>query len=383
MQRSISFQVIIFAIIRIVFNTIHRMIYPFLGIFSRGLGVDLSTLSLALTGRSIIGGIGPLLAAVADNRGRKFGLLLGVIFFTGGVSIVVVWPTLLTFFLALVLSTLGKYIFDAAMQAYLSDQIPYHRRGTALAVTESGWSLSFILGMPFVAFLISRGNWLTPFQIFSLLGALILILVLWIITKDPHPKKRPIPAWVNIGMVLRYPPALAGFAVGILASTANEVINLVFGIWLSDSFGLHLIALGGASAVIGAAEFGGEALVAGFVDKRGKKRAIGLGLTLNSLAALALPLLGVTTSGALIGLFFFYITFEFTLVSIIPMMTEIMPSARAAVMALNISGLSIGRALGAFIAAPLFARGLFWSAGMAIVFNLGALFALRWVNEAK
>jgi len=383
MQRSISFQVISFAIIRVVFNTIHRMIYPFLGIFSRGLGVDLATLSLALTGRSIIGGIGPLLAAIADSRGRKTGLLLGVIFFTSGLGIVVVWPTLLTFFLALGLTTLGKYIFDAAMQAYLSDQIPYQRRGAALAVTESGWSLSFILGMPFVAFLIARGDWLTPFQIFSVLGALILILILWLIPKDQLPEKRAKSTWKTISTVLRYPPALAGFAVGILASTANEVINLVFGIWLSDSFGLHLIALGGASAIIGAAEFGGEALVAGYVDKLGKKRAIALGLTLNGLAALALPLLGVTASGALIGLFFFYITFEFTLVSIIPMMTEIMPTARAAVMALNISGLSIGRALGAFIAAPLFARGLFWSAGMAIVFNLAALIALRWVKEAK
>jgi len=65
------------------------------------------------------------------------------------------------------------------------------------------------------------------------------------------------------------------------------------------------------------------------------------------------------------------------------MMTEIRPSNRAAVMALNISGLSIGRALGAFIAAPLFAQGLYWSAGMAVVFNLGALLALRWVHEAK
>ncbi|MEN8173320.1 MAG: MFS transporter, partial [Chloroflexota bacterium] len=246
MKRAISIQVLIFAIIRIVFNTIHRMIYPFLGHFSRGLGVDLATLSLALTGRSIIGGIGPLLGAVADSRGRKIGLLLGAITFTGGMIVVVVWPTLPAFFLALVLTTLGKYIFDAAMQAYLSDQIPYQRRGTALAVTESGWSLSFILGMPFVAFLIARGNWLTPFQIFSLFGVLIIALVLWMIPNDPVSEKDAVSIWVNIGEVLRYPPALAGFAIGILSSTANEVINLIFGIWLSDSFGLHLIALGGA-----------------------------------------------------------------------------------------------------------------------------------------
>ena len=237
--------------------------------------------------------------------------------------------------------------------------------------------------MPLIAFLISRGNWLTPFQVFAILGFLIFILIFWLIPKDQPPQKRSVSFWKNLAKVLRYSPALSGFAVGIFISAANEIINLVFGIWLSDSFGLHLIALGGASAVIGIAEFGGEALVAGFVDRLGKKRAIIIGIALNSIAALVLPYLGVTITGALIGLFFFYITFEFTLVSIIPMMTEIMPETRASVMALNISGLSIGRALGALLAAPLFAHGLIWSTGMAVFFNLAALVALRWVHDVK
>ena len=71
-------QLALFAFIRTIFNTAYRMAYPFLGVFARALGVDLETMSLALTARSLGGGIIPFIAPLADSRGRKFGMLLGL-----------------------------------------------------------------------------------------------------------------------------------------------------------------------------------------------------------------------------------------------------------------------------------------------------------------
>ena len=142
----------------------HRMVYPFLTVFSRGLGVDLTALSLALTFRSLSGTIGPLFATIGDSRGRKLTMMLGLGLFTAGTSVVVFWPTFPAFVAALVMTTLGKYIFDPPMQAYLGDRVPYARRGRVLAVTELGWSLSFIVGIPLMGFLISRWGWLSPGQ---------------------------------------------------------------------------------------------------------------------------------------------------------------------------------------------------------------------------
>jgi predicted MFS family arabinose efflux permease len=140
--------------------------------------------------------------------------------------------------------------------------------------------------------------------------------------------------------------------------------------------------LGAASAVIGLSELCGEGLVAAFVDRLGKPRAIGLGLVANCLAAVALFFLGHTVTGALVGLFFFYISFEFTLVSVIPMMTEVLPSARATLMAFNVASLSLGRALGDLLAPRLYLWG-FWSIVLgAVAFNLLALLALRKVKTA-
>jgi predicted MFS family arabinose efflux permease len=152
---------------------------------------------------------------------------------------------------------------------------------------------------------------------------------------------------------------------------------------------LKIAALGAASAVIGFAELGGETLTAAITDRLGKARAVAGGVLLNCLAALALPFLGASLPGAFVGLFLFYLTFEFALVSSIPLMTEVFPPARATLMAGNVAAHSLGRALGALVTAPLFALGqaslatpdILPSALASILFNLLGLLALYHLHQ--
>jgi len=377
MKLRLRYQLILFTIIRAVFNTMHRMVYPFLGVFSRGLGVDITSLSLALTARSVIGMFGPFVATVADRRGRRFGMMLGLGVFICGVAVVVFFPTLIGLTIALIMSTMGKYIFDPGMQAYIGDRVPYERRGLAIAITEFGWSLAFIVGVPLMGFIISRNGWMAPFPLLALLGVLVFALLYLILPKDENQPNPDATVFSNMRLVVATVPAMAGISIGLWASAGNEVVNLIFGVWLEDAFALQIAALAGASAVIGLSELTGEGLVAVFVDRLGKHRAIAMGLIANSGAALLLPILGRTSTGALVGLFLFYITFEFTLVSIIPMMTEVLPEARATVMAFNVAALSLGRAIGAPLAPFLYQYGFPIVAAGAVVFNIFALLALR------
>jgi MFS family permease len=151
--------------LRVILNTMHRMVYPFLAVFGRGLGVDITTLSFLVTARSFFGMFAPVFGSIADRRGRRFGMLSGVFLFTVGMGLVAIVPSFLTFSIALLLAILGKYLFDPSMQAYLGDRIPYERRGTALAVTEGSWSLAFIAGIPLIGYLISAYGWNAPFPL--------------------------------------------------------------------------------------------------------------------------------------------------------------------------------------------------------------------------
>ena len=177
----IRFQLIIFMFVRTVLNTMHRMVYPFLAVFARGMGVDLTTVSFIITARSFVGIFAPVLGSVADQRGRRFGMLTGISLFTAGMGVVAVHPSFITFSVALLLTILGKYLFDPSMQAYIGDRVPYERRGTALAVTEAAWSLSFILGVPLMGYLIATYGWSAPFPVLLVLGLVTFAIIGWMI----------------------------------------------------------------------------------------------------------------------------------------------------------------------------------------------------------
>lgn len=378
--------IILLSVLRLVLNTGYRMVYPFLPVFARGLGVDLAAVSLILSVRALVGALGPFLGTIADSHGRKFGMLIGVVVFTLGVILVAIWPALLPFALALILITLGKAVFDPSMHAYVGDIIPYHVRGGAIAIIEMSWSISFILGIPFMGFLINRYGWQSPFTVLGLLGLLtLLILARYLPAGETPPAGQPgrkLPIWHHLRLVFTNRLALMGILFSVLTAASNESINVIFGVWIEASFGLQLAALGLASVVIGFSELSGEGLAGLITDRLGKMRAIASGVILNCAAALLLPVLGGTLAGALGGLFFFYITFEFTLVSTLPVMTEILPRARATLLAAGIGAFSLGRAIGAALAAPLYAISFWANSGASVLFNLLALLALLQLARA-
>ncbi len=377
-------QIVMFALARTVINTGYRMVYPFLPTFARGLGVDVTAIAQAITARSSLGLLGPLFGTVADNRGRRFAMLFGLLLLIVGLLLPAIGPVYASFFAAMLLIGSGKIIFDSAVQAYAGDRVHYTQRGLAIGVIEIGWSASFLLGIPLAGWLIARGGdstlfpWETPWltgipaagwvidragwnrpYLFLAIAVAVIALVVWrLVPEDrPLPGARP-PLIRSIRRVFAKRAAVAGLLLSLLISAGNEVVAIVFGLWMENSFGLQIAALGAASMVIGVAELGGEGLVAGLADRLGKRRATALGIAGSGLAALLLPLLAGNLAGGLAGLFLLFITFEFTLVTAIALISEIEPEARATLMAGNVAFQSMGRALGAPLGTALFTAGL-------------------------
>ena len=366
-----------------------RMVYPFLPVFGRGLGVDLYLLSYALTLRSASGIFGPFLASVGDSRGRKFGMLFGLVLFTTGAAALFIRPTYPAFIAMLIFGIIANFVFISSMQAFLGDRVPYERRGLVMALTEFGWAFAFILGVPAVGLIISRNGWQAPFIWLAALGVISLFVLHWLLPWDRPHSGQTNNFWHNLRGVFTYGPAVAGLLLAMCLTSSNELVNLIFGVWLEDTFQVKIAALAAASAVIGLSELGGEGLVTAFVDRLGKRRSVGIGLILNSVAAFALLWLGRSLTGAMIGLFFFYLTFEFTIVSALPLMTEVFPAARATFMSLFLASTALGRALGSLAAPWLYTFGRLWEAMpslliiilAAMALDMAALIALRAVHE--
>lgn len=378
---KIQSQLIVISVLRTILNTMHRMVYPFLTVFAQGLGVDVTQISFALTGRNVVAIFGPMLATVSDVRGRKFGMLLGVGLFATGTSLMALWPGLLTFGAALILAMLGIALFNPAIYAYLGDQVAYEQRGRASAITEIAWSAAFIAGVPAMGWLIAHLGWQSPFKVLAALG-FVMLAVLWrMIPRDAGGNKAASPLR-HVPTVMRSIPALAGVSVAMWASAANEMITLNFGVWLANSFQLRIEALAGASAVIGLSELTGESLVATVTDRIGKPLAVAIGICVNILASAMLPWIGRTELGALAGLFLFYLSFEYLIVSQMPMMTEVLPGARATTMALNFMGNGAGRSLGALLSTLMYAKlGFGAVTAVALLFDILSLLALAEMQQ--
>lgn len=358
-MKRLRSQLAAFSITRTILNTGFRLVYPFLPTFARALGVDLETIALAVTARSALGLAGPLLGSAGDHLGRKRSMLIGLGLFAAGMAIVIVSPTYAGLFLALLLSAAGKIVFDPAMQAYLGDRVHYAQRGTAIAATEFGWSGASLLGLPLVGWLISRYGWQSPFPLLAGLG-LLALLALGAGLPGDAPTAGGSPSLNQALRAIRaHRPAMAALTITLLISVGNEIVNIVYGAWLEGSFGLKVAALGASAAVIGIAELSGEGLVATMTDRIGKERAIAIGLAAIALTCLWLPVASGTLTGALIAIFLLFISFEFTFVSSLSMITEIAPASRATLMAGNLTAAAAGRALGATLGPYLFRWGIF------------------------
>jgi predicted MFS family arabinose efflux permease len=369
---KLKFDIFVFTLTRTVINTSYRMVYPFLPVFARGLGVEPTSLALALSIRSFLGVLSPFLATVADTRDRKTGFLLGIGLFTVGSGLVGLYPSLWTFILGISLASLGNGVFIPSVSAYLGDHVPYARRGRVLAITELSWAVAFIGGMPIVRYLIESFSWVAPFIVLLLIGVALFIVVLVSIPRETISKSAENTLWRNLGRIMTAWPALAGLLTGVLFTFANELVNLVFGLWIEDGFGLDFNALTVASIVIGVSELGGEVFTGLWLDSVGKRKMIWIFLGLNALAAAVLPFTGGSLGLAMGGLGVFYITFEILMVSALTLMSEVMPAARATMLSTTLACFSIGRMLGDLAGPGLYNVGFWATCLAAILLNLAA-----------
>jgi predicted MFS family arabinose efflux permease len=81
----------------------------------------------------------------------------------------------------------------------------------------------------------------------------------------------------------------------------------------------------------------------------------------------------------LFGLFLVFLTFEFTIVTSIPLVTELLPATRATMMASYLAAAGFGRIVGAVIGGPVWLVGGIWATGFtSAMISALALVALLW-----
>ncbi|MGQ9585411.1 MAG: MFS transporter [Anaerolineae bacterium] len=355
-ERGFRTRLLAMFLARMALNTSFRIIYPFLPSIARGLGISLAQAGGLISLRMAGSLAAPFLGPLVDRYGRRRSMAFALCAFTLATLLLAGVGTLLAAAAAFLLIGLAKAIYDPAVYAYLGDTVPYQRRGRVTGFLELSWSLGWLVGVPASGFLIERLGWRAPWAFLAVWG----FLGVWLV-QFGVPLASPGAARVRLRTMVRaIGITWRGFlhrrevvvllATGLLLTLANEIPFIVYGGWLESSFGLSLSTLGLASSVVGMADAAAELGAMAFVDRLGKRRGILTGLS--GLAASLILLPGLARFGllpTLAGVVLMMLTFEFGIVSLLPVATELAPGARGSLFSLVVTTFSLGRILGAVV----------------------------------
>ncbi len=369
---------------RIFLNLSYRVTYPFLPAIARGLGIPFEQAGILVAARSFVGLSGIFFGVWTERKGYRWGMALGLLFLAAGCFVIAGSSTfawVLAGFLAL---GLAKAVYDPSVQSYVSAHVDYSQRARGIGILESAWAGSWFFGIPVSGLLIARFGWQSPFWLMG--GAAAVFFAATLRIPDSASPSAPIPrptAEVPLREDAGEPPPSGGKPALVLLVTfcmlfANENLMIVYGAWLEKTFALEVQSLGLFSMLMGVSEFGGEMTVAALVDRIGKRRALTGGLILSGLSYLGLCLCQGDLALALMGLMVMFFTFEFTIVSSFPYVSELVPARRGKWLAANYTFAVAGRLVGALSGPWLWNHHpkLWLHASMSTAANFAALILL-------
>jgi predicted MFS family arabinose efflux permease len=265
------------------------------------------------------------------------------------------------------------------LQAYVGTQVPFARRGQAVGLSELAWAASSLVGIPAAGWLVQGYDWNTPFVVMGVLGVGGSLLLRRVLPcnesvprvaaphiASPHIaaphiaalQRMAAPQWMAAHrVVLRFPAAKTMLFYAFLAGCACDIFFVTYALWLTESLGIGVMALGLATIAIGIAELSGDLLTATLADRFGLRRTVLATLVLAAASYALLPLWSFSTVGTLTGIFLACLAFEFNFVAAMSLCTEVRPSARATMMSMFQASSGMGHVVGVLIG------GLVWFAG--------------------
>ncbi len=367
---------------RLVLNTARRFTYPFAPVLSRELGVPLTAITSLIAVNWSTSLLGIVLGPVADRFGYRKMMIIGLVLLAVGMLAGGFLPFYGIMIVALFLAGMGKIIFDPAVQAYISERVPYQRRGTAIGFIEISWAGSTLLGIPLIALLIDNVGWRSPFFAMGAMGILGALAMAIFFPKTEKFESKPVAAQPFLKMMqilLKDKSSLGAMGYVLFFSAAVDNLFVIYGAWLEKAFDVGIVALGLGTSVIGLAELAGEIMVATISDRFGLKRVVTLGVMFCIITYGLLPFVSQSFYLALAALFVHFLIFEFTIISSVALCTELRPEMRATIIAGFFAAAGLGRIVGALIGGPIWLNGGIVLTGMISAgLTVFALISLHW-----
>ena len=350
--------------------------------FTQLFGISNAQFGLLVSAYTLSAGISGLLAATYVDRFSRKRLLLTMYTLFGLATLACgLAPGYGWLMVARVAAGVFGGVLSALSQTIVADVIPFERRGRAMSVVMTSFSVSTVAGVPLGLFLAAHLSWHAPFMaIAAMVGLLVIGAWQTLPRLDAHlhhPERASV--WRSIAQVLVDANHLKAFALSGMMMFAGFTVIPYITIYLQSNAGMHpeqvpwVYLLGGTATLLSARFFGR------LTDRVGKVQVF------RRLAlAVTVPLMATTLSAGLplAGLLVIS-TALFTVMSgrMIPGMalisSAVEPRLRGTFMTLNSAVQSAAMGLAALVGGTIIGRDAqgqlthYWMAGaMGVVASL-------------
>ena len=352
---------------RLVANAAYRFAPLFLATIARGFDVSLSTLGFAIFVSELSGFASPFAGRIVDRLTHRNSMVLGLIGSAVGCTIAAVSTSPLMFAVGVTVLALTKQSFDLGLGAWIADHVPYNQRGKIVGLTETAWALGLLVGVSIMGLITAATNWRIGFAFAVLCLVVSMFVIFNRVTNEarvPHESRSTTPQRItgNSWLVV--------FTMFCIMCSAQNLF-VTFGAWLEDEFQFGAARLAVAGFSLGLVELVASVSSSRQTDKWGKERSIALGALLVIPGGIFLCLGSKSLIIGLIGVFIYFLGFEFSVVSLLPLATSLVPNSPGTGLGWVLGAGTLGRAVMAIVATHLFES--FGVKGPAL---MGALFGL-------
>jgi predicted MFS family arabinose efflux permease len=344
-----------FTLTRIAANTCYRFAPPFIAIIAgnaQGFDVSITRVGLVISISELAGFLAPLLGTFVDRVSRRVSTATGLFGSFIGIMMMAAAPNLVVLCVGLTLLNLLKSCFDLGMAAWISDRVPYAQRGRVVGITETSWALSLLLGVSALGLITAATSWRIAC---ALGGVAIAVCAFWLdhrirvsgeVVAEPNtPLLVAGPAITRAWLV---PVSMFGLMGG------SQCLFVTFGAWLADDFNFGASGIAAVGFALGAGELLSSISSAKLTDRLGKERSVALGAALMMPSALVLAGFDSVLLIGLLALAIFIVGFEYAVVSMLPIATNLFAGAPGKGFGLVIGAGTFGRGVLTFIATLLY-----------------------------
>lgn len=352
---------------RLIANACYRFAPPFLAIIVSDFDVSLSEAGFALFVSELTGLASPLIGRFTDRVSHRTSMIVGLVGTAVGCTIAAVSPSLVGFAVGITVLVFTKQSFDIGLGSWIADHVPYRQRGRIVGLTETSWALGLLLGVSIMGIVTALTSWRVGYGV-AIASTVIITSVIWR-RISPEPPTRASVVSGGKGRITGR-AWLAVLTMFFIMSSAQNLF-VTFGSWLADDYGFAAAQLTIVGFSLGAVELFSSLFSANRTDRWGKERSIVLGTALIVPGGLMLALGSDTLAIGLLGLGIYLLGFEFAVVSLLPIASEIVPDNPGTGLGWVLGAGAMGRAVMSLVSTQAYELG-----GIALPGILGPVLAM-------